>query len=1333
MPTNEDLQFGRLAMAQNLVTREELAAALQEQERRRLAEGQAPRLCDALVAMGLLTERQVAQLLSGQSVAGGAGKTLGGYELLSKLGSGGMGTVYKARQTALNRIVALKVLPQRLAKDQDFLARFYREARAVARLNHPNIVGGIDVGEADGYHYLAMEYVDGRSSAAMLADSPAGLPYPRVLDIAIQTAEALEHAHQSGVIHRDIKPENILVSNTDAVKLCDLGLARSAAKDDLSITQAGIAVGTPHYISPEQARGEQKLDLRTDIYSLGASLFHLLSGRTLFSGDNAMQIMLKHLHDPTPLLTEAVPDVPPDFAAVVAKCLAKRPEDRYASAAQLLEDLRLVAAGSRPAHAPPLSAGRSPAPAAGAVRRPATTRVNTAMMRAVAERRRQPARILAVALAVAAALGVGVWLLFFAGKKDSGPDGGHTNGQAARPDPGPEHTQVQDPAANRAKEDFDRAVLYAERCPTEYRRQIELFSKVEKSGGAESVWARLAAKRVRAAEDELRKAVERDLEPVRREAGELKARKEFAAAAARMTRLPENLLGEPLAVAAAEKAAAEIRDAGGAEWESVLAGARKLSEAGDFAGARARIESARPFGLPAVSAGIERELAAVLEAEKVAAALRRRKAEDAFSACHHDLLKLVSSRRYGEAREAAGKVRTELPADLQARVDSDLADVDVVRGVWEQARRRLAAAKKDELFTLTHRTGGSVTGRFATPGDKPFDGSSFLLLRTFGAGESSIGYDFKLADLCTEDVLALAGLTAPAAAAEAERALFFTVFDRTPTPEALQKALGTARMRGVNTARFDALVGGAQVDARDRQAAEELRSLEALVAARRWEEAIAAARRLGETFADTPAYKARAAQVQLWLRQAQEEASAKGRVEVVLQDGQPVPALGLACYAGTRDTSLFSGPERMAGRLPLLRACGGSPAERVLICFDLNAVPRGVTVDAARLELFCKTGPAGGGRMPLRAFRATSGWEEGSRLGTSGAEADGATWRQRGRDSGGAPAPWGEQGGDRDKATDSGKGPGVLDAADVPAAGQWLRLDVTPAVRDCVQGNGRNWGYLLMGDEKAASPAAASFASRESLLQDIERRPRLVLTLRGLNPPPQAPAEVAPTLQDYTLVGNAGAAAFAAAVQLSRGSHATRLTAARISSGTLLLEPNAQPWFLETRRPWGAELEVAVKITLPDGARVAVDLGDKLTDTSARYWAFAHLAADKAVAAGFGTGLDPAAAMPPGAAGVGRPRTPDAALEALLSSGGKYELRFIKQGPRLRLECQGLVLAELVLSPRDEQALAVRPVRLVVQVPEDAAKAAVGARIQGLRLGPVQARPSPPALPEGGG
>ncbi len=185
-----------------------------------------------------------------------------GYEILARVGSGAMGTVFKARQHKLNRIVALKVLRPSLARDTHYVDRLRREARIVASLNHPNIVAGYDLGEEGGYHFFVMEYFDGPSLRTLLSEWGM-FPEEQVLDAAMQVAKALDHAYRKGVIHRDIKPGNILIDSQGKVKLTDMGLAKGPT--DPSLTQDGATVGTPQYISPEQARNPQECDIRSDL------------------------------------------------------------------------------------------------------------------------------------------------------------------------------------------------------------------------------------------------------------------------------------------------------------------------------------------------------------------------------------------------------------------------------------------------------------------------------------------------------------------------------------------------------------------------------------------------------------------------------------------------------------------------------------------------------------------------------------------------------------------------------------------------------------------------------------------------------------------------------------------------------------------------------------------------------------------------------------------------------------------------------------------------------------------------------------------------------------
>lgn len=252
---------------------------------------------------------------------------LGRYEIISKIGKGGMGTVYKARQVNMDRIVALKVMPVELSKNEKFVHRFLREARSAASLNHPGIVQAVDAGEADGRYYFAMEYVEGKTLGDMLDESEK-LAEERALEITKEVAVALDYAHTAGFIHRDIKPDNILISKDGKIKLADLGLAREAGDTPDRVTQTGAVLGTPPYISPEQVRGSRDIDGRADIYSLGGTLYHMLTGKTPYLGANGPDIMAKHLSAPVPNPQRVSPETSEPAAKLVQKMMQKNPDDR---------------------------------------------------------------------------------------------------------------------------------------------------------------------------------------------------------------------------------------------------------------------------------------------------------------------------------------------------------------------------------------------------------------------------------------------------------------------------------------------------------------------------------------------------------------------------------------------------------------------------------------------------------------------------------------------------------------------------------------------------------------------------------------------------------------------------------------------------------------------------------------------------------------------------------------------------------------------------------------------------------------------------------------------
>jgi len=290
--------------------------------------------------------------LAQDTTEAGRAKTrrLGGYELLSKVGRGGMGVVYKARQLSMNRLVAIKILAPRLARNKEYIGRFIREAQAVGRLNHRNIVQGLEAGERDGFYYFAMEYVDGETVHQMIMREGA-LKETLALNIVRDVARALSHAHRVGLVHRDIKPGNIMLTRGGVTKLCDLGLAREKDRGTAAPGKAHVAVGTPYYISPEQAMGQDNADIRSDIYSLGATLFRMVVGDVPFDGESPGEILSHHIQTPLPWPSHLNPNVSDNTSRLIAKMMAKDPKERYQTPSELVEDIERVLEGK-----PPLSA-----------------------------------------------------------------------------------------------------------------------------------------------------------------------------------------------------------------------------------------------------------------------------------------------------------------------------------------------------------------------------------------------------------------------------------------------------------------------------------------------------------------------------------------------------------------------------------------------------------------------------------------------------------------------------------------------------------------------------------------------------------------------------------------------------------------------------------------------------------------------------------------------------------------------------------------------------------------------------------------------------------------
>jgi serine/threonine-protein kinase len=340
---DEDFRYGQLAIEGRLITPDQFDAAMDK-----VRESRKP-LADILVSEGTIDTttadrltKALRRIVRDERAKSEGGmlvkKQIGGYKLVRRIGEGGMGEVYLAEQLTMHRTVALKILHNKWADDEEFRKRFLLEARAAGKLSHVNLIQVYDVSKYQGKYYFAMEFIDGVTVEDLIRHEGT-LTHDKAVDISLQVAQALKYLTSHNIVHRDIKPANIMITKDGTVKLGDFGFIQSHF--DTELMQEGTTIGTPDYISPEQARGERNLDVRSDIYSLGASLFHMLTGATLFSG-SCSKVMRDHIDTEPPDIDKLRKDLPKDLVRVLKKMMGKSAADRYQTPDELIADLEML-------------------------------------------------------------------------------------------------------------------------------------------------------------------------------------------------------------------------------------------------------------------------------------------------------------------------------------------------------------------------------------------------------------------------------------------------------------------------------------------------------------------------------------------------------------------------------------------------------------------------------------------------------------------------------------------------------------------------------------------------------------------------------------------------------------------------------------------------------------------------------------------------------------------------------------------------------------------------------------------------------------------------------
>jgi len=764
-----DVSFAKIAIEQKVATSAQIEEALDLQRKMEVLGVFTKSIAEILMERGILSQALVRAVYRIQGQREGF-PGIAGLEFEAKIGHGGMGTVYRARQVALDRTVAVKILAPDLARDRTFVSRFLMEARAVAALNHENIIVGIDVGRTpSGDYYFVMEYVEGETVYEILTREDH-LEEKRALRIALQMAHALKHAADHNLVHRDVKPDNIMITRDGVAKLCDLGLAKST-RARLRLTHAGSTHGTPHYMSPEQARGREDIDIRSDIYSLGATLYHMLVGEVPFDGESAAVILLKHISEDLPSPRIRRPEVSENACHVLERMMAKRPEDRFQTPQEIIDDLECVLAGEAPKSS-------RPAPGQSSILRIPT---EPGAIPAVPEIFRdeptepmarsdltgagylQPLVVLtAGVLLLLLAAGVAGGVLQKPGRSPEGPPPPRTGPSPSPPQPVFNPTVEEEKwAADHLQDALNRAAAH----PGDRRGPLAQFlSNLQRFPGTRGAFrAEEEIMRILAAEDREVDRLLETLEPAvrgRLDAGRpAEARKLAAEAAARFAPLEE--LGVADRVQGLERLKTlrgRIEEKARARGEALAAETDRLEAAGDLAGALRALEEAAGLGLPEWEARVRPRIASLTEraAREEEERCLRAEAEGCrrYLAFLSEVAASLGNRRYDDAsarmRDAAADPGLEKFRDRLPPLEGVAADGRVVWKTAMDGLSNLAAVGSETLLRL--RDGTEVGGYPEVPGP---DGRFRVFFDPERKGAKA---SLRVDDLAASEVLDLADL-----------------------------------------------------------------------------------------------------------------------------------------------------------------------------------------------------------------------------------------------------------------------------------------------------------------------------------------------------------------------------------------------------------------------------------------------------------------------------------------------------------------------------------------------------------------------------------------------